>query len=94
MKPKTDRGRPHRTPMTLEEALLIEQQLARGRLDMSLPGTQELVDEARRVHLSAELWGIDRTDKKRKQLRWLLWGGAGLVALYILGLTAALVFTK
>lgn len=80
--------------MTLEEALRIEQQLARGRLDTTLPGTQALIDEARRVHLSAELWGIDRTDKKRRQLRWLLWGGAGLVVLYIVGLAAALLLSK
>ena len=94
MKPTNDHRRLRRTPMTLDEALRIEQQLARGTLDMSLPGTQELVDEARRVHLNAELWGENRGDQKRRQLRIVLWAGAGLLALYILGLTAALVFTK
>jgi hypothetical protein len=79
--------------MTLEEALRIEQQLARGALDLSLPGTQQLVDEARRVHLSAELWGEKRGDQKRRQLRIVLGAGAGLVLLYIAGLAAMLAFS-
>lgn len=89
-----DRRRVRRTPMTLEEALRIEQQLARGRLDLSLPGTQELIDEARRVHLNAELWGESRGDQKRRQLRVVLWAGAGLVLLYIVGLAAMLMSSK
>jgi len=80
--------------MTLDEALRIEQQLARGTLDTSLPGTQELIDEARRVHLNAELWGENRGDQKRRQLRIVLWAGAGLVALYILGLVAMLALSR
>ncbi|MFC4242573.1 hypothetical protein ACFOYW_04235 [Gryllotalpicola reticulitermitis] len=94
MKSNSEHRRVRRTPMTLDEALQIEQQLARGTLDMSLPGTQELVDEARRVHLSAELWGEKRTDQKRRQLRIVLWAGAGLVTLYILGLVAMLAFSR
>ena len=54
-----------KAPMTLDEAVRIEQQFERGSLDLSLPGTSDIVAEAHRVRLKAELWGADRTDDRR-----------------------------
>ncbi|MEA9986558.1 MULTISPECIES: hypothetical protein [Subtercola] len=39
--------------MTLDEAILIEDQFDRGKLDPLLCGTRELINEARRVKLDA-----------------------------------------
>jgi hypothetical protein len=55
--------------MTLHEANLIEENLLSGSLDPDLPGTAEVLNEARRVRFDAQLWGVPKTDPARKQVR-------------------------
>jgi hypothetical protein len=78
--------------MTLEEALRIEQQAADGALDLSAPGTAEIVEEAHRVHLRAEIWGADQGS--RRSMRRLVLIGVASVIVFILGLATSLVFSK
>jgi hypothetical protein len=78
--------------MTLDEALRIEDQLARGALDLSVPGTAEVVDEAHRVHLRAEIWG--GSGEERKRMRRLVGIGVASVLVFIGGLVTCLAFTQ
>ena len=76
--------------MTLDEARLIEEQLERGTLDLSLPGTSQIVAEAHRVHVKAALWGADREDSRRKQVRGTLIVVGAFLVITIVGLAACL----
>lgn len=76
--------------MTLDEAVRIEQQLERGSLDLSLPGTSDIVAEAHRVRLKAELWGADRTDDRRRQAKGTVLVVCAFVVITIVGLVACL----
>jgi len=78
--------------MTLEEALRIEKQAARGALDLSAPGVADVVEEAHRVHLRAEIWG--GSGEERKRMRRLVAIGAASVLLFIVGLVVCLSFTQ
>lgn len=71
--------------MTLEEATRIEAQAESGALDFSLPGTQELVDEARRVHVTAHMWGTTRGESGRKRLHTGVALGIGMVVATVAG---------
>ncbi|PPF78794.1 hypothetical protein C5B96_14110 [Subtercola sp. Z020] len=71
--------------MTLEEATRIEAQAESGALDFSLPGTQELVDEARRVHVTAYMWGTTRGESGRKRLHTGVALGIGMVVATVAG---------
>ncbi|RFA13572.1 hypothetical protein B7R22_13005 [Subtercola boreus] len=71
--------------MTLEEATRIEAQVASGSLDLSLPGTQQLVDEAHRVHVSAYMWGTTRGESGRKRLHTGIAVGIGMVVVTVGG---------
>jgi hypothetical protein len=90
-----DRARPSRAaskaPMTLDEALRIEQQLDRGRLDLTLPGTDEVVGEAHRVRLKAAMWGTDRSDDRRRQAKGTVVVVCAFIAITIGGLIACFV---
>ncbi|WP_243062817.1 hypothetical protein [Humibacter sp. RRB41] len=76
--------------MTLDEARLIESQLEQGALDLTLPGTQEIVAEAHRVRLKATLWGADRDDVRRKQVRGTVIVVCAFVVVTVFGLVACL----
>ena len=52
-------------PMTLEEAHRIQANFDRGVLDPDLPGTMELVNEAHRRSVTAQLWGNQRPPSAR-----------------------------
>jgi hypothetical protein len=80
-----------KAPMTLEEALRIEQQLDRGRLDLTLPGTDEVIGEAHRVRLKAAMWGTDRSDDRRRQAKGTVVVVCAFIAVTIAGLIACLV---
>lgn len=71
--------------MTLEEAKRIEEQAARGALDLSIPGTQEILDEARRVHVTAYMWGTTRGESGRRRLHTGVALGIGMVAATVAG---------
>jgi len=92
MRSRTDRKRLRRTPMTLDEALRIEQQAARGAIDLSSPHAAAIVDEAHRVHLTSELWGADATSRRRTKR--VVGAGVAFVTATILGLVACLAFTQ
>lgn len=79
--------------MTLEEALRIEQQFERGALDLSLPGTGEILAEAHRVRLKAQLWGADRTDDRRRQVKGTVVVVCAFIAITVVGLVACLAVT-
>jgi hypothetical protein len=90
--PVSERRGVGRTPMSLEEAVRIEQQAASGALDLSVPRTAELVEEAHRVHVRAEIWGESRDERRR--MRRMIGIGAASVLVFIGGLVACLVFTQ
>ncbi|GAA4163318.1 hypothetical protein GCM10022286_23620 [Gryllotalpicola daejeonensis] len=90
--PASERQRIGRTPMTLEEALRIEHQAANGALDLSVDRTAEIVEEAHRVHLRAEIWGASGDERKR--MHRLVGIGAASVLVFIGGLVACLAFTQ
>lgn len=79
--------------MTLEEAQRIEQQFERGTLDLTLPGTEDIVAEAHRVRLRAELWGVDRRDDRRRQAKGTVMVVCTFVVITIVGLVACLAVT-
>jgi hypothetical protein len=82
-----------KAPMTLEEALRIEQQYERGTLDLSLPGTEAVVAEAHRVRLKAQLWGADRSDDRRRQVKGTVVVVCAFVVVTVVGLVACLAVT-
>lgn len=82
-----------KTPMTLEEALRIEQQLDAGTLDLSLPGTDGIVAEAHRVRLKAQLWGADRGDDRRRQVKGTIVVVCAFIVVTVVGLVACLAVT-
>lgn len=90
--PISERRRVGRVPMTLEEALRIEQQAAEGMLDLSVRGTAAVVDEAHRVHLRAEVWGPSADEQRRT--KWVVWGGLVAVVVFISGLIACLALAQ
>lgn len=90
--PSPSEHRVAHTPMTLDEALRIEKQAADGALDLAAPGTAEIVEEAHRVHVRAEIWGADQATRRR--MRRLVLIGVASVIVFILGLASTLVFTK
>lgn len=57
------------TRMTLEEAQLILVQSEAGTLDLSLPGSLALVNQARRVETESYVWGSTRSDPDRRTIR-------------------------
>jgi hypothetical protein len=71
--------------MTLEEACRISRQSDRGALDLDLPGTSALINEARRIEVHAHIWGTARHDAHRKHLRRAVAVGCGCVVLAISG---------
>ncbi|WP_172582818.1 hypothetical protein [Subtercola boreus] len=71
--------------MTLDEATRIEAQAASGALDLTLPGTQALVDEARRVHVTAYMWGTTRGESGRRRLHTGVALGVGMVVATVAG---------
>jgi hypothetical protein len=79
--------------MTLEEALRIEQQYERGTLDLSLPGTEAVVAEAHRVRLKAQLWGTDRSDDRRRQVKGTVVVVCAFIVVTVVGLVACLAVT-
>lgn len=79
-----------KAPMTLDEAVRIEQQFERGSLDLSLPGTSDIVAEAHRVRLKAELWGADRTDDRRRQAKGTVLVVCAFIVITVVGLVACL----
>jgi len=82
-----------KAPMTVDEALRIEQQFERGALDLSLPGTRDIVAEAHRVRLKAELWGADRTDERRRQAKGTVVVVCAFIVVTVVGLVACLAVT-
>jgi hypothetical protein len=78
--------------MTLDEALRIEARAAAGALDLSSPHVAEVVDEAHRVHLRAEIWG--GSGDERQRMRRLVAIGAASVSVFIGGLVACLALTQ
>jgi len=78
--------------MTLDEALRIERQAAAGALDLSAPRTAQIVEEAHRVHVRADVWGA-RADERARMHR-LIGIGAGSILVFIGGLVACLAFTQ
>ncbi|HVX08569.1 hypothetical protein [Humibacter sp.] len=82
-----------KAPMTLEEALRIEQQYERGTLDLSLPGTEAVVAEAHRVRLKAQLWGADRSDDRRRQVKGTVVVVCAFIVVTVVGLVACLAVT-
>lgn len=87
---RADRSRSKAASMTLDEAQLIEAQLQQGTLDLTLPGTAEIVGEAHRVRLKATLWGADRDDSRRKQVRGTVVVVCAFLVVTIFGLVACL----
>lgn len=71
--------------MTLEEASRISRQSDRGALDLDLPGTSQLINEARRIEVDAHVWGAARHDAHRKHVRRAVAVGCGCVILAISG---------
>lgn len=51
--------------MSVEEARRIRLQAQRGALDLTLPGTLDIVNQADRVCASAQLWGRTPADRRR-----------------------------
>ncbi|WP_022899183.1 hypothetical protein [Humibacter albus] len=82
-----------KAPMTADEARLIVQQFERGTLDMSLPGTEEIVAEAHRVRLKAQLWGTDRRDDRRRQAKGTVVVVCAFIVVTVVGLVACLAVT-
>jgi hypothetical protein len=80
-----------KAPMTLAEAQRIVEQADRGTLDLSLPGTSDIVAEAQRVRLKAELWGAGPRDDRRRQTKGTVVLVVAFVSVTIAGLVAALV---
>ncbi|QDZ13621.1 hypothetical protein [Humibacter ginsenosidimutans] len=79
-----------KAPMTLEEAERIERQYDRGTLDLSLPGTEEIVAEAHRVRLRAELWGAHKSDDRRRQAKGTVVVVCAFIVITVVGLVACL----
>ena len=72
--------------MTVEEAKLIEEQVASGAIDPQLPGTMDVVNEAHRTGVNAYIWGSAGGTPQRKGKRRLIAATCGIVALTIAGL--------
>ena len=52
--------------MTVQEAQRIEEQYSTGALDPSLPGTMEIINEARKTRLDAYMWvPLQEVDRRR-----------------------------
>lgn len=79
-----------KTPMTPEEARRILQQHERGTLDMSLPGTEEIVADAHRTLLKAQMWGVDRRDDRRRQAKGTVVIVCAFIVVTVVGLVACL----
>jgi hypothetical protein len=72
--------------MTVEEARRIEEQVASGAIDPSMPGVQRIIDEAHRTSVQAYLWGTSEGRPERRSRRRLFLIVCGLVVLVIAGL--------
>jgi hypothetical protein len=72
--------------MTVEEAKLIEEQVASGAIDPQLPGTMDVVNEAHRTGVNAYMWGSAGGSPQRRGKRRLIAATCGIVALTIAGL--------
>lgn len=57
--------------MSLDEAERIQANFDRGALDPDLPGTMELVNEARRRSVTAQLWGTESRRPSRTARRFV-----------------------
>lgn len=75
-----------KTSMTLEEASRIQQNYDSGVLDPQLPGTMELIYEARRVRLNAYMWGATTGRGNSLHRRKLLVACSSIAVLSISGL--------
>lgn len=73
--------------MTVAEAALIVHQFEEGALDPDLPGTMELVDEARRVGVAASLWGAEDGRPHTARRRRLLMACCAIATITCVGLT-------
>lgn len=51
--------------MSLDEARRIEAQVKAARIDLTLEGSAQVVDTARRVQVRAHLWGGDSARRNR-----------------------------
>jgi hypothetical protein len=77
--------------MTVQEAERIAAQAEQGRLDTTDPSISRAVGEANRVLVRAETWGRDRAERRRTA--GVVVAVLSAVALFVLGLTAALALT-
>jgi hypothetical protein len=84
----------HRVPMTVDEANRIEAQVERGAIDPNLPGTMEIVNEARRTRLHAYMWGSAGGAPLRSRKRALIAITAAVAALTIAGLILSFVAAR
>ena len=80
--------------MTAEEAAEITRHYDSGRLDRNLPGTREIVDQARRAELQQYMWGTAGHTSGRRMVRRVIAIGCGCVAATIGGLTLVFVTSR
>jgi len=80
--------------MTVAEATRIVQQFEAGALDPELPGTMELVNEARRVGVVAAMWGTADGRPQRGRARRLVIVCCAIAALTCTGLTLVFVTSR
>lgn len=86
-----DRGASRESGMTVDEAARIIQQFEAGALDPALPGTMDLVNEARRVGVTASLWGTENGHPFTRRRRQLVIACCSVASITIIGLTLVFV---
>lgn len=82
------------TQMTAEEAAEITRRFDTGALDSNLPGTMDIVNEARRVETRDYMWGSPGSTLGGRSLRRLIGIGCGCIATTIGGLTLVFVTSR
>ena len=80
--------------MTVGEAERIEQQIEAGAIDPELPGTMDVVNEARRTRLQAYMWGSQDGKPLRRRKRVLIASTCGVALLTITGLILSFVAAR
>ncbi len=88
---KRDQVPSHQAGMTVEEAARIIQQFDAGTLDTDLPGTMELVYEARRVSVAASMWGTEDGHPRTALRRQLVIACCAVATITCVGLTLVFV---
>jgi hypothetical protein len=86
--------RPPHVRVTVQEAQRIEEQYVDGALDLNLPGTMEVINEARKTGLDAYMWGVSGGRPQRGWLPRLVAMCCAVAALTVSGLILVFVTSR